>query len=133
MKSRNFNISEKSQWDKIYEKLVEKYLKAGKVLSVSIGPYSKKRSTDANRYYWGVLLKQISQQMPAHMDGRYYEPDVWHIHFRKRFLPCVEGPDGEMYPRSTTKLSVTEFMGYCDEITAWAIDEGVYFDVEDAA
>ncbi len=29
-------------------------------LSIDIKPYAKKRSTEANRYYWGVVVKELA-------------------------------------------------------------------------
>ncbi len=130
MKGRDFKITEESQWNRIYQKAVRPYLEAGKVLSVSIGPYTKKRSVSQNSRYW-ALLTQISQQMPSHMDGQWFAPEAWHDYCKRRFLGVESGPHGN-YPKSTRKLSVVEFMGYCDEIEAHFIDQGVMFDVDEA-
>jgi hypothetical protein len=130
MKQRGFVVSEKSQLETVIKRLAP-YVGDGKVLSIKAGPYHKKRSLDQNARYW-AMLTEISQQMPSMMDGEWYDSRIWHEHFRRQFLSLQPGP-GDPVPKSTTELTTVEFRDYCDEIEAWAIDEGVvFFDMETA-
>ena len=127
---RSFTIESEAQWHTVFKKAVKPYLEAKKVLTVTVEPFRKKRSVDQNARYWAIL-NELSQKMPPHMDGVWYSPAVWHEAMKQRFLGVKPGPFGPV-AKSTTKLSVVEMMGYCDEIQAWAIEEGIMFDTEAA-
>jgi hypothetical protein len=127
---RSFTISEEAQWHTVFKRAVKPYLDVKKVLTITVEPFRKKRSVDQNARYWAILT-EISQKMPPHMGGVWWSPEVWHEAMKSRFLGMESGPFGPV-AKSTTRLSVVEFMGYCDEIQAWAIDEGIMFDTEAA-
>lgn len=95
---------------------------AGKILKLTVEPWQSKRSLEQNALYWATLT-DISREAPAHMDGVFYAPDVWHEHFRRLFLPMRPGPGGEGIPTSTTSLSVTEMADYITQVQAWQADE----------
>lgn len=93
---------------------------SGKPLAVEIGPEKRKRSVQANRYYWD-LLNQISEQ--AWVEGRQYASEVWHECAKRRFLGLVDLPGGGHMAQSTTDLSVPEFAEYVQKVEVWAASE----------
>jgi replicative DNA helicase len=52
-------------------------LPPNRVFKVTVKQHVRKRSTKANARWW-ALLTAISQQAPAHMDGQWFHPEVWH-------------------------------------------------------
>ena len=102
-------------------------VEAGRVLKVALSPWKKRRSIDQNARYWAILTA-VAAQMPPMMNGVWYAPEVWHEHYKRRFLPMLPGPGGSAYPQSTTSLSTSEFVDYCDQVEADAIEQGVFFE-----
>ena len=81
------------------------------------------RSTQANAYYWAVVVKAIA-------DYTGYTPDETHDILKRLFLP----KDVEITSRhaviaemviggSTTKLTIGEFCDYVERIRQWAFEE----------
>lgn len=71
------------------------------------------------------MLSDISRQS-ADLLGRHYSADTLHEYCKARFLGLdVVNVKGDCRPisKSTTKLTVREMIDYCDQISAWAIDE----------
>lgn len=70
----------------------------------------KQRSNAENAYYWGIVLKIISDHTGETVEDL-------HEHFRVRFLM-----QGEKFsrPKSTTGLSVGEFEEYLQKIRMFA-------------
>lgn len=100
----------------------------GKFLRIIITEDESKRSSEANRFYWGVVLTQIADN--AWLNGRQYSKDVWHEYLAQSYLPKEEMvlPDGEIIQRrkSTTELTVAEFAEYTEKCRAYAaVDLGV--------
>jgi hypothetical protein len=89
---------------------------AGKPLSVEIGEYQQKRSSDQNRLYWSVLA-EIAEA--AEVDGKRFSREAWHEHFRSEYLPKQESPSG-LVAMSTTQLTKQEFADYVTRIQAFA-------------
>lgn len=95
----------------------------------------------ANAAMWAGPLKDIEEQ--AYVQGRTYSRQVWHEHFKEKFLPehfdpelCKEGyrkldtkPDGQIIlVGSTTQLTVKGFRDYLRQVEAYAATElGVVF------
>lgn len=107
------------------------YLERGKPLRVIVTEEERKRTTQANAFYWGPVLTTIAEQ--AWVQGRQYSKDVWHEHFACLYLPRTEivTPYGEIVARrkSTTELSVGEFSEYLQRVQAAAATElGVVFE-----
>jgi hypothetical protein len=73
----------------------------------------KSRSLSENAYYWGVVLKLISEHTGETVEDL-------HDHFRVRFL--MHGEKFER-PRSTTSLSVAEFEEYLAKIRLFATQD----------
>lgn len=85
------------------------------------------RSLDQNARYWsrGVLW-QIADQ--ARVGGQKYTPELWHELFKKMFLGVEQLPDGSVIGKSSTKLTVSEFSKFIEQVEAYAVTElGVVF------
>lgn len=92
----------------------------------------RRRSSNANRYYW-ALLSAISEEVKP-ISG-YYSSEVWHEYFKQKFLGAddIELPNGKVMvvAHSSSDLDTTEFQRYLDQVSAWASERGVYLeDVE---
>jgi hypothetical protein len=70
------------------------------------------RSNQENRYYWGVVLKLVSQTTG-------YTPEEIHELMRYMFLPKKEVMGQEIIG-STTELKTNEFEDYLTRIRGWA-------------
>ena len=85
------------------------------------------RSLEQNARYWsrGVLW-QIANQ--AIVGGQKFTPELWHELFKKMFLGVEQLPDGSVIGKSSTKLTVTEFSKFVEQVEAYAVTElGVVF------
>lgn len=93
------------------------------------------RSLQQNRFYWGIVCKEISEQ--ARIEGVQYAPDAWH-HLAKRLHLgheiVRERVAGKKKPviirrlKSTRGLSVRAMSTYLEKVLAWAVtDLGVRF------
>lgn len=104
-------------------------------LRIVIGPDVEDRSLKQNRFYWGPVLRQVSEQ--AVMDGKRYSAEAWHEAFKRQVLgfevvkvPVAGRKRPQVYRRlrSTTDLSVKQMSEYLDEVIATATaDLGVEF------
>ena len=112
-------------------------VQAGQPLQVTVARFKPKRSDGSNKFYWGAVLQQISDQ--CRVGGQWFAPEVWGEHLKQRFLPekCASGKDKwAHYPDGTRVLSMgssdlnSEEMGlYLAACQAYAIhDLGVSFD-----
>ena len=108
----------------LYERL--KQLPPGRY-TVEIKEYGRKRSVDQNNRYWAILTDIAEQVKP---EGKEYSPETWHEYFKARFLgKDTMVIDGELVlvPKTTTKLKVVEFIDYCTQVEAWAVEHRVRF------
>lgn len=81
-------------------------------IEVIVRKPKKVRSDRQNRYYWGVVLKLISEVTGEDLEDL-------HNHFSYKWL-ASKGKSGKLISRkSTTSLSTIEFMEYIDKIIAW--------------
>ncbi|BDU76276.1 hypothetical protein [Mesoterricola sediminis] len=98
----------------------------GKPLTCTVAPYRSKRSIQANAYYWGVTLKQISEQ--AWVENRQFTPEVWHEYFKDTFAPRMDKPFGGSFALGTHDMSVEEFHAFTCEVERFAAQHlGVVF------
>jgi hypothetical protein len=102
----------------------------GKPLRLIITAEEKKRNEQQNRFYWGAVLRSISEQ--AWVAGHQFDKDTWHEYFARLYGVCedVTLPDGEVITRrkSTTTMTVAEFSEYLDQVQAHAAGQlGVLF------
>ncbi|MCA7086068.1 recombination protein NinB [Cupriavidus sp. DB3] len=106
-------------------------LEKGTPLRVIVTAEERRRTTEANRYYWGVVLRDIAEQAWVH--GQQFSKDTWHEYFADLYGVKVEIrlPDGRtrVTRKSTGDMSVGEFSEYLAKVQAAAANEfGVSFD-----
>lgn len=102
------------------------WLEANSELEVCIRPYNSKRSIEQNRRLW-FLYREISEKV--FIDGKRFSQDVWHEFLKRKFIGCIEMPNGQLMGISTTKLSVQEMSEYQEKIISWAsMEHGVLWD-----
>ncbi len=103
----------------------------GEPLRIILTSEERKRNNEQNRFYWGVVLRDIVEQ--AWVNGRQFDKDTWHEYFARMYgvSENVTLPDGEIVTRrkSTTQMSVGEFSAYTAQVQAYAANNlGVSFD-----
>jgi len=105
----------------------------GTPLRVIVTEEEMDRLDEQIAYYFGVCIKQISEQ--AWVDGRQYSKECWHDYFAKLFLPAKELvlPDGEIVIKRGSiargKISLKKMTAFITEVEAYATTElGVEFD-----
>jgi hypothetical protein len=79
------------------------------------GSKKMNRSQKQNAYYWGVVLKIMGAEIG-------YLPDEIHQLMCKEFLSYERSP-GELFVKSTTKLSTVEFEDYLANVRRFAATE----------
>jgi hypothetical protein len=79
----------------------------------------KGRSNAQNAYYWGVVIQMIADHCGY---GSRDEIEILHDYLRAKYLKRTIVLDHceEVKVLSTTDLSTTEFMEYCQKIQMWA-------------
>lgn len=99
-----------------FQRLVEKY--EGREVVLTLKPASTVRSTAENRYYWGVVIRMVAEDMAV-------IPDEAHDFLKSLFLKVGVEVRGKRYEiiRSTTMLSVAEFEDYVEKCRQWAAVE----------
>jgi hypothetical protein len=97
----------------------------GKRIVVSIEEVKKTRSNQQNRYYWGCMVKLITD---AFRDaGNMVNAEDVHDFLKAevgKLSQVLVTVDGEVFrgPGSTAKLTTTEFSNYIEAVKAWATD-----------
>lgn len=84
---------------------------AGKFVEVICRVQRQKRSSQANRFYWGHVLAELAEATG-------YTKDEVHEALKHRFL-MVEGDGPLVKVRSTADLSVAEFSEYLERVMAF--------------
>ncbi len=88
------------------------------------------RTVEANRYYWGIVLKEVSEQ--ACIDGQRWSVDAWHELFKRQFLGYeiikfkIAGKKKTQVKRqlkSTAGLKIKAFSLYLDKVIAFAVTD----------
>lgn len=90
----------------------------GREVAVTIKAASEIRSNAENRYYWGIIVKIVSEEMAI-------LPEEAHDFLKFLFLKVGVEKNGKRWEiaRSTTTLSVGEFEDYCEKIRQWSAVE----------
>lgn len=130
---REFTLKNSGVWSAVVAFIkanAPSFADKGEPLRLIVTAEERKRNDLQNRFYWGAVLRSISEQ--AWVDGKQYDKDTWHEFFARAYGVCDELtlPDGEIITRrkSTTQMSVGEFSEYLDQIQAHASTElGVEF------
>ena len=108
---------------------------AGKRVRIACQEDEDDRTVAANRYYWGVMLKEIAEQ--ASIEGQRWSAEAWHELFKRMFLGYeikkvkVAGRKKATVIRrlkSTANLTIKKFSAYLEKAQAFAVtDLGVKF------
>lgn len=92
----------------------------GRPLAILVTEHKAKRNSQQNKLLW-ALLNQIAEE--AWLGGKQYGPEAWHEYFKRKFIGCVDLPDGSMNGISTTTLDVHGFADYITKIQHYAASE----------
>ena len=107
---------------------------------VTIAEEVKLRKSAQNALMWAGSVKNISEQI--YSEGRTFSEDVWHILFKRKYLPEKADPElttddyikwdidpeGELVLVGSTKqLTVYGFSQYLEQIYAYGANRGVEF------
>lgn len=84
-------------------------------VEVTVRKWRKQRSLPQLRYYWGVIIKMLSEELG-------YDPQETHEAMKFLFLR-VEHEGKPTTVRSTRDLTTVEFMEYFEKIQIWAATE----------
>lgn len=105
----------------------------GTPLRVIVTEEAQDRLDDQIRYYFGVVIRTISEQV--WLAGKQYTKEAWHELLAKQFLPGKEVvlPDGEIVTRRQSiargHISLKAMTKYIRDVEAYAGSElGVRFD-----
>lgn len=99
-----------------YKNAMKQFQRGPAVMRIEIP--KKGRSSQANRYYWGVVLALIA-------DHTGYEQDELHEYFKTRFNPInfVFAGDEQVIGGSTRQMTSKQFAEYIDRIRRFAETE----------
>ena len=86
----------------------------GKEVWVVVKKHTNARTNQQNKYYWGVVVKLVSETTG-------FTTDEAHDALRMKFLR-IRGEKLETV-KSTTDLTTTEFEEYMTTVRQWAISE----------
>jgi hypothetical protein len=121
---------------RLWLEFVKPMTMAGHQLYLTAGVAEDMRSVAQNRYYWGVVLKCVAEQVK--IEGQLWEAEAWHNLFKRKFLGYaitkekIAGRKRKVVRRtlrSTTGLSVRKMSLYLERVMAYAVsDLGVTFD-----
>jgi len=104
-------------------------------LAVTVEPEDDAKTAQQGRYYWGVVLAEISEQ--ARIGGVQYTDEAWHelmkrMHLPRRTLKTIVA--GKKRPvvytviGSTKGLGVRKMSAFIERVLAYgAVDQGVMF------
>ena len=103
---------------------------AGKDVIVTFARPKKTRSSEQNRYYWGVVVRMVCEGFQAL--GNPVNPDntedaeLVHTYLKQRFLEPIRVADanGEVHELgySTTQLSTSQMMDYIAQVQQFAVE-----------
>lgn len=88
----------------------------GKEATLTIKPLRKSRSDNQNRYYYGVVIRILSEELG-------FLPDEMHEVLKQKFLTSETikvGKEEFVIVKSTASLSTVEFEEYLSQIRSWA-------------
>ena len=91
----------------------------GKEITMTIGPRFRKRSNDANAYYWAGIIGTLVEEEP------FIGTDPNDLHYA--LLDHLTGEDnmltGLRMIKGSSRMSTKEFSDYIDRIVVWAATE----------
>jgi len=101
---------------------IRRFFKEGS-LEIAVREPRVYRSSQQNRYYWGVLIPVVMDGLKE--AGNYFDRQETHELLKHRFLTedvIVNGEKVIEGARSTTKLTQREMNDYMDSVRAWAYE-----------
>jgi len=120
---REFTIRNNDVWNALKELVkanAPAFASKGEPLRIIVTSEERKRNNQANRYYWGAVLRNIAEQV--WVNSQQYSADVWHEHYARKFGVCEDVilPSGEVIVRrkSTADMSEKEFSEYTTRVQA---------------
>jgi hypothetical protein len=90
----------------------------GKPIEQTLRKERKRRGNSQNRFYWGVVLKTVADQLGWDVDDLHHE-------LKRKFL-AVEHDTALVMTRSTADLDTAEFTEYIDNVMRLAAEMGIY-------
>lgn len=103
----------KVEWDSPAEAARWTRTLEGERIQITIRKWRGRRTDNANRYYWGVVVALIAEHCG-------YDPEECHDALKLLFL-TDHGSEGPLpHVKSTASLNTTEFCDYIDRVRAWA-------------
>ena len=113
-----YTIRHKDQISPPFEYAKRLLQETSKPIIITVSKQKRQRSIQANRYYWGVVLKIIGDELG-------YFPEDTHKIFATMFLKEVfkVGDQSIESYKSTTKLSTVQFEEYLSNIRMFASSE----------
>jgi len=120
-KFKIYDLEDLDLWDDAIDKL-EKKIKVGVDYTVYLLDHNNLRTLSANRYYFGVVLKTIADQMGE--KNLQVTSDDLHEVLKFKFNKKVVLVDGEPIEigETTKKMSQKRFVEYIDLIRDWSLD-----------
>jgi hypothetical protein len=115
------SLDDLSELDEALDK-IEPKLKEGVEYTIYVLDSKKNRTLNANRYYHGVVLKTIAEEMGTkNLD---ITAEDLHEVLKGKFNSKVVIVDGTPYEigASTKKMSQDDFVNYIEEIREWSLD-----------
>lgn len=94
----------------------------GKNVVIKFERKGSKRSSPQNRYYWGIVIKEITLRLRELGHQWLTDEDVHDMMKLKFNYEQIVSDQGEVLelPKSTTTLTKTQFAEYVDNIRMWA-------------
>jgi len=103
---------------------------AGKDIIATFARPKKTRSSEQNRYYWGVVVRMVCEGFQAL--GNPVNPDnsedieLTHEYLKRRFLQPIQVADvnGEVHDlgHTTTNLTTSQMMDYIAQVQQFAVE-----------
>jgi hypothetical protein len=96
----------------------------GKNLIIKFERKGSKRSDPQNRYYWGIVIKEIALRLRELGHQWISDEDVHDMMKLKFNCEQVPSENGELMelPKSTTELTKTQFNEYVENVRVWAAE-----------
>jgi hypothetical protein len=94
----------------------------GKNVVIKFERKGSKRSSPQNRYYWGIVIKEITLRLRELGHQWITDEDVHDMMKLKFNYEQIVSEQGEVLelPKSTSTLTKTQFAEYVDNIRMWA-------------
>ncbi len=87
---------------------------------LEIKQHKKSRSMSQNKYYWGVVIKILSNETGFYEDEMH---DVLKKKFNKKVKVLRQTGEEFLIGGTTTQLDTSDFQDYLEKIKTWAIQE----------